>query len=129
LREFFSQAAEAALPKLKAIAPYAAVGGAVGGGLGYLESKADHEPTRQRIQELEAKPDRTAREALSLANSRRMLTLHEHAEAHPAAATAMGALMGATTGVTGGPPFLAALKSLKHDPPAVLDNIRDIRGK
>jgi hypothetical protein len=120
LRDLLSNAAREGLGVLKTRGPHAAVGGLIGGGLGFAESQMSNEPLRQKVQELEAKgDDRSVGDAMSLALSRGRLTLGEHAEKHPAAATMAGALMGATTGARGGPAFVDALKSIGGDAKAI----------
>lgn len=130
LRELLSQQVREAIPGIKAVLPHAAIGGLIGGGLGFAESQMSNEPLRQKVKKLESKGDRRSTgDAVNLAVSRGRLTLGEHAAKHPIVSTAMGALTGATTGARGGPAFVNALKSMKDDVGGMASDIKTIRGK
>lgn len=113
LRELLGNQARGALSTAKTLLPHAAVGGLIGGGLGLAESQMSNDPLRKQVAELEGKENRSTGDAVQLAGLKGRLTLGEHAEKHPAAATMASALMGATAGATGGPGFVTALQNIK----------------
>lgn len=114
--------AHAALRKL----PYAAVGGAIGGVGGYVESQMSNDPLREKVRELEAVGDRSLGQTADLAQSRLRLTLGEYAEKHPGMSTALGALGGASAGANIGPQVVGAFRD--HLIPDTRGIIKALRG-
>lgn len=97
--------------KLRSVLPHAAVGGALGAGLGFAESQASNDPLRQKLQELESQgPPESLSGATNLAQLRARLTLGEFAENHPAAATLSGGMAGAVSGAQLGPSLVKAVR-------------------
>jgi hypothetical protein len=115
--------------KAVSVLPHAAAGAAMGGGLGYLESRADYDPLRQKVQELEATPDRGYRDALNLAQSRARLTMGEFANEHPGVSAGMGALGGALLGASNGPQVVGSLKRSGEHVGSIARNLKDILSK
>ncbi|MHB8815788.1 MAG: hypothetical protein ACYDAE_21355 [Steroidobacteraceae bacterium] len=109
--------------------PHAAVGAALGAGLGLAESRTDNEPLRQKVEGLEAKPDRGLGDTLNLAQSKGRLIVGDFAKKHPGMMAGAGALTGGMTGLSQGPEFVASLKrQAAHIPPMVRD-VKTILGK
>jgi hypothetical protein len=89
--------------KYKPALPHAAIGAAMGAMGGLAETRMSGEPVRQKIDALEAIPERGAGDTANLAQLRVRQTLDEHAKAHPLATIATGALGGGILGATQGP--------------------------
>jgi hypothetical protein len=98
--------------KVRPVLPHAAIGAAIGAGVGFGESQMSNEPMQQKIEALEAVPDRSLRQTMDLAQSRARHTLGTYAEEHPAVSTGMGALTGAMFGATQGPGIVAKAQKI-----------------
>lgn len=122
LRDFLQEGVRRVAPRL----PHAAVGAAVGAGLGGAESLASNEPLRKKTQELEAKPDRGYGDTLDLAQSKARLTVGDFANKHPAAMMGMGALGGGMAGLTGGPELVSAAREAGGHLAGIGKNMKDI---
>lgn len=121
--------AETRIGKLLPRLPHAAVGAGIGAGLGLAESHSNNEPLRQKVEGLEAKPDRGLGDTLNLAQSKGRLIIGDFAQKHPGVMAGAGALAGGMTGLSKGPEFVASLKrQAAHIPPMVQD-VKTILGK
>lgn len=107
--------------RMKAHAPYAAAGAALGGGLSAIESQMDHSGARDRVNQIEQEPGSFG-QALRLAAAKAQLTIGEAMEKHPGAGTAFGALAGAGAGMAMGPGIVDGFAKLP-------DSIRKLQGK
>jgi hypothetical protein len=111
--------------KVAPVLPHAAIGAALGAGVGLGESQMSNEPMRQKIEELEAKPERGLRDTMDLAQARARHTLGTYAEEHPGVSTGMGALTGAMFGATAGPGIVAKAQKIPGVARDVGKNIKD----
>lgn len=102
----------AAMGHLKAKAPYALAGAALGGGLTAIESRVGHQGLRDRIQRMEASPEGGFGKALRLASAKARLAVGEAVEKHPVAGTLAGAAMGASAGMSLGPSIMEGFQML-----------------
>ncbi len=112
------------LPRL----PHAAVGAGIGAGLGYVESRGSNEPLRQKVEKLEAEPNRGLGATLNLAQSKGRLLLADFAKEHPGVAAGAGALTGAMTGLSTGPEFVASVKRQASHASGAWRDIKTILG-
>ncbi len=108
----------------KGILPHALVGGALGAGGGYLESRGNSDKLNKHIQELEAKPDRGVRGTMDLAQSRARQTIGDFTHSHPVATTLSGALGGAVLGARSGPGLVSLVKRQGQHAKEIGKNIR-----
>ncbi len=70
-----------------------------------------NEPLRQKIEALEAHPDLSARDTMSLAQLRARHTIGEFTTKHPGVTAALGALGGAQFGRAAGPGIVDAARA------------------
>jgi hypothetical protein len=88
-----------------------------------------NEPMQQKIEALEANPDRGLRDTVDLAQARMRHTLGEYAGKHPLISAGMGALSGAALGATAGP---GIVEKMQRVPGLVRDiggNVKDLVGQ
>ena len=107
LKDFAAAAAGRLLPVL----PHAAVGAAVGAGMGAGEAYSSNEPLRQKIESLEAKPDRGYTDTMNLAQAKARHTVGEFAQDHPKTMMGMGAMGGALLGAQSGPGLVDSVRN------------------
>jgi len=108
---------------LKAKAPYAAAGAALGGGLTALESHTGlgGQGLRDDVSRLQGQPGSFG-QALRLAAAQARLSTHEAIQKHPVAGTLAGAAIGAGAGMAMGPGIAQGFANLP-------EHLRELTGK
>jgi hypothetical protein len=88
-----------------------------------------NEPLRQKIEALEANPDRGAKDTMNLAQLRARYTIGEFEAKHPGVAAGLGALGGARLGLTKGPAYVAAVRSVPGKARDIVGGLKDVFAK
>jgi hypothetical protein len=87
-----------------------------------------NDPLRQKIEALEANPDRGAKDTMNLAQLRGRLTIGEFTEKHPLVTAGMGALGGARFGATMGPGIVDAAQRGRTAAGGIGSNLKTLFG-
>jgi hypothetical protein len=97
--------------------------------MGLAEAKTSNEPLRQKIEALEAQPERGLRGTLDLAQARARHTVGEWAAEHPGAMVGAGALSGAMFGARKGPGIVNEANAWAGKAKNLGKNVSEIFGK